>query len=137
MGYFDKKDEKQGVFTDIVTETVVTEKVAEPVVENNVLELKNVSQVYTDKNGKQNVIFDNLNFKVEDIPNAGQFVVIVGASGCGKSTILRYFSGLQKPTSGEIFINDKIQTEKDRIGMVFQQYSSLPWLTVLQNVAYL
>lgn len=101
----------------------------------NKLELKNVSQVYEDKKGQKNVVFENFNLEIKDIKDGGQFVVIVGASGCGKSTILRYLSGLQKPTSGEIFIDGRLLQKKDRIGMVFQQYSSLPWSTVLTNVA--
>ncbi|MFA5067528.1 MAG: ABC transporter ATP-binding protein [Candidatus Izemoplasmatales bacterium] len=101
----------------------------------NKLELKNVSQVYEDKKGQKNVVFENFNLEIKDIKDGGQFVVIVGASGCGKSTILRYLSGLQTPTSGEIFIDGRLLQKKDRIGMVFQQYSSLPWSTVLKNVA--
>jgi len=93
------------------------------------IQLKNVYQSYGD-----NVIFDNLNFNIKDVKNAGQFVVIVGESGCGKSTILRYIAGLQKPTAGEIYFND-VKTEDRRINMVFQQYSSLPWYSVIKNVA--
>lgn len=54
---------------------------------------------------------------------------------CGKSTVLRYIAGLQKPTKGEILIHDKPQTKDTCVSMVFQQYSSLPWLSVLDNVA--
>ncbi|MEZ4950124.1 MAG: ATP-binding cassette domain-containing protein [Saprospiraceae bacterium] len=56
-------------------------------------------------------------------------------SGCGKSTILRYISGLQKPTGGEVLIHGKPITDDNRVAMVFQQYSSLPWMTVLDNVS--
>ena len=71
---------------------------------------------------------------VEDKPDQGQFVVILGMSGCGKSTLLRYMAGLQKPTEGNVLINGNAVTESERVCMVFQQYSSLPWLTVLENV---
>lgn len=54
---------------------------------------------------------------------------------CGKSTILRHITGIQKPTSGEVLINGKPRDDKTTIGMVFQQYSSFPWLSVLDNVA--
>jgi NitT/TauT family transport system ATP-binding protein len=97
----------------------------------DIIELKNINQTY---DGKKQVIKD-FNLLIEDKPNQGQFVVILGASGCGKSTILRYIAGLQKPSSGEVLIKAKPLSAEDRIGMVFQQYSSLPWMTVLDNVA--
>jgi len=102
----------------------------------NVLELKNIKQVYFDSaTQKDFVVFDDFNLAVEDYPNIGQFIVIMGKSGCGKSTLLRYFTGLQKPTSGEVFINGKPLGPDESIPMVFQSYSSLEWFTVLQNVA--
>jgi NitT/TauT family transport system ATP-binding protein len=55
-------------------------------------------------------------------------------SGCGKSTLLRYMAGLQTPTQGSVSINNKIVDDSTRVSMVFQQYSSLPWYTVLDNV---
>jgi len=100
----------------------------------NVIELKNICQEYDTPKGKTTIIKD-LNFLIEDVPNQGQFVVILGKSGCGKSTILRYIAGLQKPTSGEILIKGKQKEEKDTVSMVFQQYSSLPWLSVLDNIS--
>lgn len=102
----------------------------------NVLELKNIKQVYFNSSTQKDfVVFDNFNLAVEDYPGIGQFIVIMGKSGCGKSTLLRYFTGLQKPTSGEVFVNGKPLDKDDSIPMVFQQYSSLEWQTVLQNVA--
>jgi NitT/TauT family transport system ATP-binding protein len=98
----------------------------------DIIELKNVCQTYD--NGKSYIIKD-LDLLVEDIPGQGQFNVILGASGCGKSTLLRYIAGLQKPTKGEVLIKGKPREEADRIGMVFQQYSSFPWMSVVENVA--
>ena len=101
-----------------------------------VLELRGIRQTYFDSKTKKDfVVFDNLNLAVEDYPNIGQFVVIMGKSGCGKSTILRYFTGLQKPTAGEVFVGGKKLADNQSIPMVFQQYSSLEWFSVLQNVA--
>jgi NitT/TauT family transport system ATP-binding protein len=98
----------------------------------DVIELKGVSQKY---NGSSNYVIQDLNMLIEDTSENGKFIVILGVSGCGKSTLLRYISGLQKPTSGEVLINGK-PIEKDiKVGMVFQQYSSFPWLSVLDNVA--
>lgn len=98
----------------------------------DIIELKNVAITYD--GGKRYIIRD-LDFLVEDKPGKGQFVVILGVSGCGKSTLLRFICGLQKPTAGEVLIRGKPRTEATRIGMVFQQYSSFPWLSVLDNVA--
>jgi len=100
----------------------------------NAIELKNITQVYKNKNGEDVTIIQNLSLLIEHKPGSrGRFVVILGESGCGKSTLLRYISGLQKPTNGEISIFGKPRT--DPISMVFQQYSSFPWYTVLKNVA--
>ena len=98
----------------------------------DIIELKNVSQTYDD--GKV-VIIKDLNLLIEDQPERGQFVVILGPSGCGKSTLLRYIAGLQKPTEGEILIRGIPRKDDDRIGMVFQQYSSFPWMSVVDNIA--
>lgn len=94
----------------------------------DVVELKNIHQSYGDK-----VVIDKCNLLVEKKNDKGNFIAILGESGCGKSTLLRYMCGLNKPTSGEITING--ETNKiHQVGMVFQQYSSIPWLTVLENV---
>jgi NitT/TauT family transport system ATP-binding protein len=67
----------------------------------------------------------------------GEFVCLVGHSGCGKTTVLRAAAGLLPPTSGEIMLNDeKISGPgRDRC-MVFQEYGLFPWCTALDNVAY-
>lgn len=101
------------------------------VVLDNIIELRGISQSY---DGGKNWIMDGLDFIIEDKPNQGQFSVILGMSGSGKSTLLRYIAGLQKPTKGEIIVNGKPVSPDNRVSMVFQQYSSLPWMTVLDNV---
>jgi len=100
----------------------------------DVINLKNITQVYKGKKSDF-LLFDNFNLDIKDFSKTGQFISILGQSGCGKSTLLRYISGLQKPTSGSVMIYGKERTEKDTIPMVFQQYSSLPWMTVLDNIA--
>ena len=97
----------------------------------DIIEVRNVDQSYD--NGKSHVL-KNFNLLIEDKPDQGQFVILLGPSGCGKSTVLRYIAGLQTPTKGEVFIRQKLRTNDDRIGMIFQQYSSFPWMTVLENV---
>ncbi len=67
----------------------------------------------------------------------GEFVLLLGPSGCGKSTLLRLIAGLDTPTRGDIRVSgDRITTGFDRIGMVFQQPTLLPWLSILENVVY-
>ena len=100
----------------------------------DVVNLVNINQIYTDHT-PPNVVFKDFNLDIKDIKTQGQFITIMGKSGCGKSTLLRYISGLQEPTSGDIYIYGKKRTDKDRIPMVFQQYTSFEWKTVLQNVA--
>lgn len=98
----------------------------------DIIELRGVSQSY---DGGARWVIKDLNLLVEDKPGVGQFVVILGVSGCGKSTILRYICGLQEPTVGQVLIRGKPRDDATRVGMVFQQYSSFPWLSVLDNVA--
>ena len=99
--------------------------------EKNIIELKNISQSY---DGGKNWIIKDLDLLIEDKPEQGQFVVLLGASGSGKSTLLRYIAGLQTPTLGTVKVNGVPVSDKTRVSMVFQEYSSLPWMTVLDNV---
>jgi NitT/TauT family transport system ATP-binding protein len=100
----------------------------------DVLNLRGIRQVYKGAD-KDTILFDNFDFNIEDIPGEGQFVSLLGKSGCGKSTILRYISGLQKPTDGHIYMYGKELTDNDYIPMVFQAYSSFHWKSVIENVA--
>jgi len=100
----------------------------------DIINLVNVTQIYTEQT-PHNVVFKDFNLDIRDLKDRGQFITIMGKSGCGKSTLLRYISGLQVPTSGDVYIYGKKRTDKDRIPMVFQQYTSFEWKTVLQNVA--
>lgn len=94
--------------------------------------LKNLVKSY---DGKKNVI-DNINLEIKD----KEFIVLVGSSGCGKSTILRLISGLEEITSGEIIIDNKIVNNthpKDRdIAFVFQSYALYPHMSVYENIAF-
>jgi len=67
----------------------------------------------------------------------GEVAIILGPSGCGKSTVIRMIAGLEKPTSGILLVNDK-SVEKPLLecSMVFQSYTSFPWLSVIENIAF-
>ena len=82
--------------------------------------------------GSRTEVLKDINLSVEE----GEFVVIVGYSGSGKSTLINLISGLVKPDTGEALIEGKKITEPgpDR-GLVFQNYSLLPWLTVEENIS--
>jgi NitT/TauT family transport system ATP-binding protein len=78
------------------------------------------------------VVLENLNLQIKD----HEFVTIVGASGCGKTTFLRMLLGMEAPTKGEILIDDqplRPEPGADR-GIVFQRYSLFPHLTALENL---
>ena len=70
----------------------------------------------------------------------GELVTFLGPSGCGKSTLLRCLSGLESVTDGKIFLDGReitdLSAKKREIGMVFQQYSLFPNMTVAQNIAF-
>lgn len=67
----------------------------------------------------------------------GKFVSVIGPSGCGKSTLLDLVCGLQRPTTGRIVIDDdEVAGPRRDTAMVFQEDSTLPWRTVLENVAF-
>lgn len=78
-------------------------------------------------------VIGGLDLAIKD-KEEGEFIVIMGASGCGKSTLLRFLADLDTPTSGEVLVDGQM-AHIARAGMVFQGYSSFPWLTVLDNVA--
>jgi NitT/TauT family transport system ATP-binding protein len=83
------------------------------------------------------VALNDVSFSIPDEPKHGQFITIIGPSGCGKSTLLNLIAGFLSPVSGEILVKGcpVAGPGRDR-GMIFQQYSSFPHLTVLQNVMF-
>ena len=96
------------------------------------LEARDISMVFSRRRRQVEALRD-VSLRVE----AGQFVSIVGASGCGKTTLLRIVDGLATPTSGEILVNGQPVTGPgpDR-GFVFQQDALFPWRTVIDNVVF-
>lgn len=99
-----------------------------------VLKLDNVSKSFA-KVEKDEITHALSNISLE--MKSGEFISLVGTSGCGKSTILRLIAGLITPTVGTLSVNDKEITEPapDR-GMVFQRPTLFPWLTVEKNIGF-
>jgi nitrate/nitrite transport system ATP-binding protein len=95
------------------------------------LELKGVGKGFG-SNGSRTEVLHDLNLSIEK----GEFVAIVGYSGAGKTTLISMIAGLIKPDTGTITLDGKTITEPgpDR-GVVFQNYSLLPWLSVEENIA--
>src|ERR1043166_2667209 len=94
------------------------------------LELKNVSKGFG-ANGERSEVLQEINLTVEK----GEFVAIVGYSGAGKTTLISLIAGLLKADSGSMKLNDlEITAPGPDRGIVFQNYSLLPWLTVFENI---
>ena len=103
------------------------------------VELVNLTKIFPSRNKKVNeevVAVNDFTFTIPD----GKLVGLLGPSGCGKSTTLYMISGLQKPTSGQIFFGDEdvteLSPENRGIGLVFQNYALYPHMTVLQNILF-
>lgn len=105
-----------------------------------ILKVENLKRVYGTGASKV-VALDNVSFNVEK----GEFVSIVGASGSGKSTLLHLIGGVDRPTSGKVFINDediyKLNNDdlaifrRRQIGLIYQFYNLIPILNVIENMS--
>lgn len=105
-----------------------------------ILKVENLKRVYGTGASKV-VALDNVFFTVEK----GEFVSIVGASGSGKSTLLHLIGGVDRPTSGKVFINDediyKLNNDdlaifrRRQIGLIYQFYNLIPILNVIENIS--
>ena len=97
--------------------------------------IKHITKAYGD-----NLVLKEFNETFQE----GEFITLLGPSGCGKTTMLRIIAGFEKPTTGELYIDDTLVSggktfvppEKRSIGMVFQSYAVWPHMNVFDNVAY-
>ena len=104
-----------------------------------ILRVENLTKIYG-KGENEVIALDNVSFSV----NKGEFVAIVGASGSGKSTLLHLMGGVDRPTSGKVFIDDKdIYSFNDdklaifrrrQVGLIYQFYNLIPILNVGENI---
>ena len=104
-----------------------------------ILRVENLTKIYG-KGENEVIALDNVSFSV----NKGEFVAIVGASGSGKSTLLHLMGGVDRPTSGKVFIDDKdIYNFNDdklaifrrrQVGLIYQFYNLIPILNVEENI---
>jgi len=98
------------------------------------LVLRNVRKAYASREGTR-VVLDGINLVVP----SGQLVVILGPSGCGKTTLLKIIAGLLKPDLGDFSLTidgRAIEGPGPERNIVFQAYTSFPWLTTLENVRF-
>lgn len=105
----------------------------------SLLEVKNLTKVYGEKSTLVKAL-DDVSFNV----NEGEFVAIVGSSGSGKSTLLHILGGVDRPTSGSVFVGDvNVFKQKDedlavfrrrKVGLIYQFYNLIPILNVRENM---
>jgi len=96
----------------------------------DVIVIENLSKAFKTKRGWIDAL-QNINLSVQD----QEFLCIVGPSGCGKTTLLRILAGLEKQSSGKVYMKAK-DPEKPLTSMIFQGDSVFPWMSVVENVAY-
>ena len=101
--------------------------------------LQNLTKIFPSRNkkvGEEVVAVNDFTFTIPD----GKLIGLLGPSGCGKSTTLYMISGLQKPSSGQIFFGDddvtSLSAENRGVGLVFQNYALYPHMTVKQNILF-
>src|SRR5438046_10739405 len=98
----------------------------------NAIEVRDVTKRFLTPTGKAYTAIRDINMAVAP----GEFVAVVGPTGCGKSTTLGLISGLERPSEGEVQVMGKpVQGIDPRIGYVFQADAVFPWKQVLNNVA--
>ncbi|MCR5678484.1 MAG: ABC transporter ATP-binding protein [Agathobacter sp.] len=97
------------------------------------ISISNVNRIYKDSDGNRVEALKDVDLEIKP----GEFISIIGPSGCGKTTLLRLIAGLDKPQTGQLFIDGAEITGADPSrGYVFQQGSLFPWLSVRNNIAY-
>ena len=97
------------------------------------LETQNLSKAFVSGNAKPLTVLSNISVEIQ----SSEFVSIVGASGCGKTTFLRILDGLIEPSAGTVLVDGKAVTAPDHTrGFVFQRDSLWPWRTAMGNIMF-
>ena len=97
------------------------------------IKFENVKKTFISMDGEEVNALSGVDLEIEQ----GDFVCLIGPSGCGKSTMLRLLAGLDKPTEGTIYLDEKKVTKPDcDRGLVFQDPNLFPWLTIYDNIAF-
>lgn len=113
------------------TQTIIGDSWVGGYMKKVIVELRDFSKSYGDK-----TVIENINLSVYE----GEFLTLLGSSGCGKTTILRSISGLDKPTKGKVFIDGEDVTELEppqrQVNTIFQNYALFPLMTIEDNVAF-
>lgn len=103
-----------------------------PADNEEIISVRNLTKQYTTERGERLLAVDGVTLRIAE----NSFTCIVGPSGCGKSTILRIAAGLDAATAGTVhYRSNPVVRPCGEIGLVFQEYSLFPWLTVIDNVA--
>ncbi len=97
------------------------------------LEIQDLKKTYATPDGKAVTVFEGVNFAIE----RGEFVCIIGHSGCGKTTILNVLAGLDTASDGVVVMdNREVAGPSLERGVVFQGHALMPWLSVMKNIAF-
>ncbi|HMH19146.1 MAG TPA: ABC transporter ATP-binding protein [Burkholderiales bacterium] len=97
------------------------------------LEIQDLKKTYPSPGGKTVTVFEGVNFAIE----RGEFVCIVGHSGCGKTTILNVLAGLDTASEGVVVMdNREVAGPSLERGVVFQSHALMPWASVMKNIAF-
>ena len=97
------------------------------------IRIEGIAKRYTGRDGASTTVFENVHFEIE----RGEFVCLIGHSGCGKTTILNILAGLEAASDGYVFVGGREVSgpSLDR-AVIFQSHALMPWMTVLGNIAF-